>query len=405
MASPLIEEEEARARLLAALDPIGAAEQVSLEAAAGRVLAGDIRARRTQPPCDLSAMDGYAIRADEARPGARLAVIGVSAAGHPFPGRVEAGEAVRIYTGAALPAGADAILIQEDARREEQTVVVEAPVARGRHIRRAGGDFRNGETVLTAGTRLAVRHLALAAAADHATLPVVRRPRVKIYATGDELYPPGGAEASHAIVDSNGPALAAMLRTAGAEITDRAILPDDETAIRHLAAAAGEADLVVTIGGVSVGDRDLVRRLLPEHGFRTDFWRIAIKPGKPLLFGHIGGTPLIGLPGNPVSALVTACLFVVPALLRLQGVPAAECAPRSWRARLAEDLPANGSRRTYLRGVTRWAGGTAMVGPLPVQDSAHLSSLARADVLIRREPHAPPAAAGEMVAVLPLGAY
>ncbi len=402
MAGALIAEEDARAQLLAALDPIGEPEIVPLEAALGRVLASDVRAGRTQPPCDLSAMDGYAVRAEEARSAARLTVIGVSAAGHPFAGRVEAGETVRIYTGAAVPAGADAILVQEQARREGQTVIVEAPVAQGRHIRRAGGDFREGETVLAAGTRLSVRHLALAAAADQASLPVIRRPRVKIYATGDELRPPGEALASHAIVDSNGPALAVMARAAGAEVADRAILPDDEAAIRHLAAAAEDADLVITIGGVSVGDRDLVRRLLPDHGFRTHFWRVAVKPGKPLLFGHIGTTAMIGLPGNPVSALVTARLFLVPALLRLQGVPAASCDPRPLLAQLREGLPANGSRRAYLRGVIRWEDGLATVRPLAVQDGAHLSSLAAADVLIRREPHAPPACAGETVPVLPL---
>ncbi len=401
MAGSLITEEEARARLLAALDPIGEAETLPLEAALGRVLACEIRAGRTQPPCDLSAMDGYAVRAEEAQPGVRLKVIGVSAAGHPFTGQVEAGEAVRIYTGAAVPAGADAILIQEQARREGQCVIVEAPVAQGRHIRRAGGDFREGETVLAPGTRLAVRHLALAAAADQASLPVIRRPRVKIYATGDELRPPGAAaKEPHAIVDSNGPALAAMLRAAGAEVADRAILPDDEAAIRYLAAAAEDADLVITIGGVSVGDRDLVRRLLPEQGFETAFWRIAIKPGKPVLFGHVGGTPLIGLPGNPVSALVTARLFVVPALLRLQGVPADRCPPPLMMARLRDALPANGARRSYLRGVLWWEASSATVRPLPVQDSAHLSSLAAADALIRRDAHAPPAEAGDMVPIL-----
>ncbi len=405
MAGGLIAEEDARAQLLAALDPIGESETVPLEAALGRVLAGDVRAGRTQPPCDLSAMDGYAVRAQEARPGTRLTVIGVSAAGHPFTGRMAAGEAVRIYTGAAVPAGADAILVQEQARREGQTVIVEAPVTQGRHIRRAGSDFQEGETVLAAGTRLAARHLALAAAADQASLPVTRRPRVKIYATGDELRPPGAATVPHAIVDSNGPALAAMLRAAGAEIADRAILADDEAAIRHLAAAAADSDLVVTIGGVSVGDRDLVRRLLPDHGFKTRFWRIAIKPGKPLLFGHIGSTAMIGLPGNPVSALVTALLFVVPALLRLQGMPVTACSPRPLLAELREDLPANGSRRAYLRGVSRWEDGTATVRPLVVQDSAHLSSLAAADVLIRREAHAPAAGAGEMVPVLPLSVW
>ncbi|RMF68275.1 MAG: molybdopterin molybdenumtransferase MoeA, partial [Alphaproteobacteria bacterium] len=398
----MMDEDEARARLLAALDPVGEGESVPLEEALGRVLADNIVARRTQPPCDLSAMDGYAVRADDACPGARLRVIGVSAAGHPFSGRVGTGEAVRIFTGAAVPPGADAILIQEHARCEGKSILVEQKVARGRHIRRAGSDFVEGDPVLAAGLRLAPRHLALAAAADHAILPVSRRPRVKIFATGDELRPPGQAAGKHAIVDCNSPALAGMLAAVGADIRARAILPDDEEAIRQLAAAAEGADLLVTIGGVSVGDRDLVRRLFPGYGFKTHFWRIAIKPGKPLLFGHVGEVPLIGLPGNPVSALVTARLFVVPALLRLQGVPAADCMPRPLMARLEEDLPANGSRRSYLRAITGWAGGMATVKPLPVQDSAHLRSLARADVLIRREPHAPPATAGEMVAILPL---
>ena len=402
MAGDLIGEEEARRRLLAELAPIRETETRPLEEAAGRVLAADLAARLTQPPADLSAMDGYALRAADARPGARLKVIGESAAGHPFAGRVGPGEAVRIFTGAAVPAGADAILVQEEARREGDVVIVAGDVTAGRHIRRAGGDFREGEVVLAAGTQLCVRHLALAAAADHAELPVVRRPRVRIFATGDELRPAGGAAQPAGIVDSNGPALAVMLRAAGAEIVERAILRDEERAIRRLAAAARDADLVVTIGGVSVGDRDLVRRLLPEHGFETAFWRIAIKPGKPLLFGRIGTTPLIGLPGNPVSALITARLFVVPALLRLQGVPPAAAEPVFTLAVLAADMPANGPRQAYVRAALGCEDGRALVRPLAVQDSAHLSSLAAAGALIRRPPHAPAAAAGQPVPVLPL---
>ncbi len=404
-ASPLMPEEEGRARMLAALAPLKRVEEVPLARAAGRVLARAVTARRTQPPADMSAMDGYAVRAEDAgAAGARLRLVGESAAGHPFAGRIGPGETVRIFTGAEVPAGADAILIQENARREGDLVIVAAAVKSGRHIRRRGNDFVQDAPVLEPGTRLAPRHLALAAAADHAWLAVAARPRVALFATGDELVAPGAAaDRPAAIVDSNSPALGALIEAAGGELVHHARLPDTPEAIAELARSAGKADLVVTIGGVSVGDRDLVRARLPEHGFETNFWKLAIKPGKPLMFGRLDATPLIGLPGNPVSALLTARLFLVPALLRLQGMPAERLAPSLSAARLAAPLAANGPRKAYLRaGLEAAEGGLALVRPFAGQDSAQLSGLAAARAFIVRPPHAPAAEAGTLVDILPL---
>jgi molybdopterin molybdotransferase len=386
---------EAMARIAGAFTPVSS-EIVALSAAAGRVLAEDVAARRTQPPHDLSAMDGWALRAaDAAQPGARLAIIGESAAGRAFAGAVEPGQAVRIFTGAPVPAGADAIVIQEDATREGGHVTLNIAAAPGRHIRRAGLDFREGVTALAAGTRLDHRHISLAAAMNHAWLTVRRRPRIALLATGDELVRPGDVPGPAQIVNSNTHGLAAFISARGGEPVDLGIAPDRVDVLEQMARGASGCDLLVTLGGASVGDHDLVQKVLADGGAALDFWKIAMRPGKPLMFGRTGfGVPLLGLPGNPVSALVTALLFLRPALAALLGTTD----PLPVRtARLCRDLAANDKRQDYLRATLSADG---LVTPLPVQDSSMLSALARADCLLLRAPDAPAAKAGDSAEVI-----
>jgi molybdopterin molybdotransferase len=331
----------------------------------------------------------------------RRRVIGEAAAGHPFPGSVAPGEAVRIFTGAVVPDGADTIVIQENARAEDGVIAFDAGAPPGRHVRPPGMDFKAGEVLAAAGRRLCARDLALLAAGDCAQLSVRTRPRIAIAATGDELSRPGEARKPGGIAASANVGLAALVGQWGAEPCDLGILPDRPEAIAALAGV--KADLIVTIGGASVGDHDLIRGALGPAGLVLDFWKIAMRPGRPLLFGRLGATPLLGLPGNPVSALVTGLLFLRPAIAAMLGI---ESEPALERARLAAPLPANGEREDYLR-ATRLrseAGheGECLVTPAPLQDSAMLAVLARADCLIVRPPHAPAAAAGEMVALLAL---
>ena len=398
----MIPVEEARGRILQALAPTPA-ETVPLASAGGRVLARPVHARLTQPPADVSAMDGYAVRAVDAAEGAVLRVTGSAPAGHPFAGAVGAGEAVRIFTGAFLPAGADAILLQEDAEAAEDRLRVGETVRPGRWIRRRGLDFEEGELLLPAGRRLTARDVGLAAAANHPWLAVHRRPRVGILATGDEIALPGEPVPPGGIVSSNAHALAALVRTNGGEPLVLPIAPDDRAAIAEAATAARGCDLLVTTGGASVGEHDLVQSALGPEGFALDFWRIAMRPGKPLIWGRLGQTPLLGLPGNPVSALVCGVVFLLPALSRLSGVPEAG-APRTARARLGAALPENDRRFDFVRARLETAeDGEPVVVPFPVQDSSMLKTLARADALVLRPPHAPAAAAGEAVDIIPLG--
>ncbi len=395
--------EEARSRILQALSPT-AAETVALAAAGGRVLARPVRARLTQPSADVSAMDGYAVRAaDAAAAGAVLRVVGSAPAGHPFAGAVGAGQAVRIFTGAPVPEGADSVLLQEDAEAEGDRVRVGEAVRAGRWIRRRGLDFEEGESLLPAGRRLTARDVGLAAAANHPWLVVHRRPRVGILATGDEIALPGEPLPPGGIVSSNAHALAALVRANGGEPQVLPIAPDDEAAIAEAAAAARSCDLLVTTGGASVGEHDLVQSALGPEGFALDFWRIAMRPGKPLIWGRLGQTPLLGLPGNPVSALVCGVVFLLPALDRLSGSPEG-AAPRTLRARLGAALPENDRRFDFLRARLEPAeGGVEPVAlPFPVQDSSMLKTLARADALVLRPPHAPAAAAGDVVEAIPL---
>lgn len=398
----LLSVDEALARVLDGVVRLGP-ETVQLHEAGGRVLAAALRARRAQPPFDASAMDGYAVRAaDIAEAPTRLVVIGESAAGRRFSGRVDAGQAVRIFTGAPVPDDADTILIQENARSlNDGAIEATEPVAAGRHIRRAGLDFGPGETVLEDGRVLDPAALALAAAANHAGLPVVRRPLVAVLATGDELVAPGAEPGPDRIVASNSFGVAAMARGDGASALDLGIVPDDAERIAATIGKAREAgaDVIVTLGGASVGDHDLVRPAMAAEGVEPGFWKIAMRPGKPLMHGRLGETTVLGLPGNPVSSLVCAQLFLRPLVARLAGRP---YAPDMREAELATPLAENGPRRDYMRARVE-AGPRGLVAmPFAVQDSSMLTTLAAADALLVREPLAPAAEAGARCSVLML---
>ena len=400
MPNDLMPVAEARARILDAFAPLPG-ERVAVSEAFGRVLAAPVAARRTQPPADVSAMDGYAVRSgDVAAPPAVLRQVGVSAAGAGFDGAIGPGETVRIFTGAPLPRGADAIAIQEDAAvdgADGARIVVAEPAPPGRYVRKAGLDFAAGDPGLAAGAALGARAIALAAAMNHPWLAVRRRPRVAILSTGDEVVMPGEPLDRDRIVSSNSLGLAAAVRACGGEPVILGVAPDDEEALRGMIRGARGHDLLVTTGGVSVGDRDLVRQVLGGAGMTLDFWRIAMRPGKPLMFGRLDGTPVLGLPGNPVSALVCALVFLRPALGRLLGLDA-EADSRRWRRRvaLARALPANDRREDYLRAALVEDGdGLPRADPFAAQDSSMVSLLARSDCLVVRPPHAPPAAEGD----------
>ncbi len=378
--------DEARARLFAAA-PRMPAEAVPLAAASGRVLAEPIVARRSQPPFDASAMDGYAARAAELAVGG-LALVGESAAGRRYGAPMAPGEAVRIFTGAPVPEGADTVLIQEDAEIRDGRLFATEAMGPGRHIRPAGLDFRQGETLLGAGTRLAPRHVALAGAAGYGTLQVARRPRVALLATGDELVPPGTEPGPDGIIASTTPAIAALIERAGGTAVDLGIAPDRREAIAERARAGLEAaDVLVTLGGASVGDHDLVQPALGDLGIALDFWKVAVRPGKPLMFA---ARPLIlGLPGNPVSGLVCTLVFLLPMVEAMQGV--ARPGPELEEGILGGSLDANGPRRDHVR--ARIEAGRLV--PFKIQDSSMLAVLAQADALIVRMPEAPPSREGD----------
>ena len=397
---------EAIARVTAGILPLGT-ETVPIAEAAGRVLATDLAARRTQPPFPASAMDGYALRGADAGLGATFRVVGMAAAGHGFTGTVGPGETVRIFTGAPVPDGADTILIQEDAAREDDTIRVTEAAQAGRHVRHRGLDFAEGAVMLPAGTRLGMRQLSLAAAMGHGTLPVRTRPRVAIIATGDELVPPGAPTGPDQIVASNATGLAALVASLGGIPHDLGIVGDDVGAIAEVVrrAVAVPADIVVTLGGASVGDHDLARAALEAVGMRLDFWQIAMRPGKPLMFGTmpVGAGPgarVLGLPGNPVSTLVGGLLFLRPLVAAYLGTPAPDL---SEPAVLGVDVAENDKRQDYVRAVLRAVeAGLPEVVPLTPQDSSMLSTLARADCLLIRPPFAPAASAGTPCRILRL---
>jgi molybdopterin molybdotransferase len=394
--------EEALDRLLALLTPVGA-EQVPLAEAFGRVLAEDIAARRTQPPAALSAMDGYAVRAaDVATLPARLKVVGSVPAGKAYAGLVRPGESVRIFTGAPLAEGTDTIVIQEDTERDGDWVVVRESGPRGHYVRPAGLDFIAGSVGLNAGKRLTARDIGLAAAMDRPWLMVRRKPRVAIIATGDEVVMPGDPVGPNQIVSSNSLALGAVIRACGGDPLQLGIAPDDLTSLRRVAEGAGGADLLVTTGGASVGEHDLVRDALAATGLTLEFWTIAMRPGKPLMVGRYRQAVMVGLPGNPVSSLVCALVFLKPAIERLSGLGTGGEPPLT--ARLAIPLEANDRRQDYLRAtLARGMDGSLEVTPFAKQDSSMLSLLAQSHCLAIRPPHAPAAKAGDVVTVIPLG--
>jgi molybdopterin molybdotransferase len=396
----MISVDEARERILADLHPT-TGEVVALANAWGRVTSAPVIARLTQPPADVSAMDGYALRAADGTLGTTLAMIGSAPAGHPFAGTVGSGQAVRIFTGSVVPQGADAILLQEDATAIATEVRVNEAVTTGRHIRRAGQDFSAGDTVIQAGRRITARDVGLAAAANHPWLSVHRRPRVAILATGDEIAMPGEPIPRGGIVSSNSHALAALVRAAGGEPVVLPIALDTSDAVASVADAVHGMDMLVTTGGASVGDHDLVIAGLKTRGLELDFWQIAMRPGKPLLFGRLGAVPVLGLPGNPVSALVCSALFLMPALSRLSGLPAAP--PPTSQAIVGTALRANDHRADHLRAtVSTDSHGRIVATPFQVQDSAMLRLLALADALILRAPHAPAQPEGTEVSVIRL---
>ncbi len=395
----MISVEEARARILQRLTPLPA-EIIPLAQAWNRVLAADIAARLTQPPADVSAMDGYAVRAADARQGAVLRQIGEAPAGHPFPGTVGPGETVRLFTGSVMPAGANAVLLQEDAVADGNAITVGETTPQGRHVRPRGQDFAAGDTVLQAGTRLTARQIGLGAAANHAWLPVTRQPRVAILATGDEIALPGDPLSAGGIVSSNSHMLACIVQAAGGVATLLPIARDTPQAVADAAARAVGADLLITTGGASVGTHDVVQEGLGRHGFTLDFWKIAMRPGKPMIFGALGPLPVLGLPGNPVSAAVCAVLFLLPALRRLQGLSVA--GPTTTAALAGAPIRANDHRADHLRATLHQHDGNWIATPYPRQDSAMLSLLSKADCLVLRAPHAPALELGEGIDIITL---
>jgi molybdopterin molybdotransferase len=397
----LLAVEEALRRVLAGVAPT-AAESVPIALAAGRTLAEPVMARLTQPPFAASAMDGYALRAADAVAGAELRVIGESAAGRSFAGKVGPGESVRIFTGAPIPDGADAVLVQEKATAAGDRVRIQEAPRTGKHIRPAGLDFAGGAGLLSAGRRLGARELALAAAAGLAWLPVRTVPRVAFLSVGDELVAPGQSPGADQIVASSALGLAELVSAAGARAIDLGIAPDRAEIVAGIAAEAARkgSDVLVTMGGASVGSHDVMRPALDRAGMTLDFWRIAMRPGRPLIHGRLGAMSVLGLPGNPVSGYVCALLFLRPLIGALLGQPYAD--PRE-PARLGVDLPANDDREDYLRAKLATAGGDLpLATPLPRQDSSMLSALAEADCLLVRPPEAPAAPAGSPCQIIRL---
>ncbi len=389
----MISVEEALARCLALSAPLGA-ELVPLAEAAGRWMSSPAFATRDQPPFAASAMDGYAVQGDPG-PDDNFAVIGEAGAGHAFAGQVGRGQAVRIFTGAPVPAGATRVIIQEDVVVVGDRIILRDGLDAGPHIRPAGQDFRAGDSLSP--RRLRPNDLALLAAMNLPRIAVTRRPVVALIATGDELVMPGESPRADQIIASNRCALKAMAQAAGATARLLPIARDTEAELATVLALAQEADLIVTIGGASVGDHDLVGR---AAGLEHAFWKLALRPGKPLMAGRLNGTPLLGLPGNPVSAIVCGHLFLVPMLRAMQGDPAP--APRPRKARAALELPANGPRAHYMRARLAHGDDLPVITPFDRQDSALLSILGEADALLIRPVNAPACAAGATLDYLPL---
>lgn len=397
----LISVEAAQSELLSSVRPTGS-ERVSLSEAGGRVLAADLEARRTQPPVTLSSMDGYAVSAATSAEGVWLRVVGESAAGHGFGGAVGEGEAVRIFTGAPLPLGADCVVMQEDTERELDRVRFKVTPAAGQYVRPRGFDFSEGDVGLLAGTRLGFTALGLAAAMNRESLLVRRRPRVAVIASGDELVPPGGDPQPHQIIASSSIALSHLIREAGGDPIDLGIAPDDLRLLRRRIRRGLEdgADVVVVIGGASVGDHDYTHAALEAEGAAIGFWKVAMRPGKPLMHGRIDQAEVLGLPGNPVSTLVCGVLFLAPLIRALQGRN--DVLPEISTAILETPLQPNDMRRDYLRAQAVMKDGQLRATPFARQDSSLLRVMATANALIIRPEYAPAIAAGETVGIIRL---
>lgn len=394
---------EALARVLAHATPL-LPQHIGLQDAHGRVLAEDLAARRTQPPEDVSAMDGYAARAaDVAQVPTTLKVIGEVAAGRPFAGSVMPGCAARIFTGGVVPDGADTIVIQEHVMREGDTITVNVAVPLNKHIRRAGLDFSKGDVLLKKGRVLTGRDLSLAASMNHTTLPVHGAPRVAVLATGDELVMPGTEPGPGQIVYSNGYSVMALARSEGAQVIDLGVVPDrvEETVAAIRQAREAKADILVTTGGASVGDYDLVQEALSAEGLDISFWKVALRPGRPMMHGRLGAMHVLGLPGNPVSAFVCAVLFLTPLIRKLSG--RSDVGPLTEPAVAGIDLPENDERADYQRATLK-AGpeGVPVATPFSAQDSSMMQALAKADCLVVREPFAPALRAGEPCRIVKL---
>ena len=393
--------EDARALIVSKVTALQA-EAIDLSEARGRVLARPVKARRNQPPFDASAMDGYAVLAsDLASTPVSLKVIGTSAAGQRYRGKLRSGEAVRIFTGAPVPKGADAVVIQENVTQQAKPyIAVQQAVAQGQNIRGAGLDFRRGDVLLPAGTLLNARDIQLAAAANAETVKVRRKPRVVIFSTGDELVAPGGSPAADQIVSSNGHALTAMAESFGARVTHLGIVKDRLKATERAIARAKGADILVTTGGASVGDHDFVQQALINSGVTIDFWKIAMRPGKPFMYGRKDGMHVLGMPGNPVSALVCARLFLKPLLDALLGLPVSDDLED---AVLGTAMKENDTRQDYVRAaLARGDGGRLVATPFGKQDSSMRRTFRDSSALIVRPPHAPAASEGDVVRILRL---
>lgn len=403
--SPLLSVAEALRQVLADAAPMEA-ENVALNAAAGRTLSDNVAAKLTHPPFNASSMDGYAVRAADilATP-VTLEVQGEAAAGRPFHDALKPHHAIRIFTGAPVPESADCVVLQEDTRREGARVTILETARAGRNVRPAAQDFREGQTILTKGRRLTARDILLAASAGHANLNVIRKPVVALLATGNELVPPGTPPRSGQIVSSNSIALAVLVETAGGKAETLGIARDTLESLAQKLAAARDADILITTGGASVGDHDLVRPALEHAGAKLEFYKIAMRPGKPMFFGSRpraqGLTPqrILGLAGNPVAALIGARVFLVPLLARMQGRTATA---ETITATLAEPLEANGPREHYMRATLDMSVMPPRVTALPNQDSALTSLFAAADSLIVLPVHSPALPAGAAVSVLRL---
>lgn len=398
----LLPVDEALKAILARV-PAVTSESVAIGEAAGRVLAAPLVAGHDQPPFDASAMDGYAMRAADVSEGAALRVVGMSQAGAGFAGTVGIGEAVRIFTGAPVPAGADTVIMQEEAVREGDLVRFTAPARLGHSVRPNGNDFATGQVLIQAGTRLTPMQIAVAAAANAGTLEVARRPRIGLIATGDELVLPGTPLGPDQIVASNSFGLGAMLTPYAETVSDHGIVGDDAGVLRARLAEAldRELDFLITTGGASVGEHDLVQDALKELGVTLDFWRINMRPGKPLMFGTRGKTLVFGLPGNPVSAMVTAMVFIKPALRAFLG----HAEPQAWFLPLAGPTPPNTARRHFMRARLVHAESGPALMPISQTDSGHTSSLAAADMLIVQPEFDPGRDAGQVVQAIPFDAF